>query len=146
MRAQYVQYAKNEGRFTIQQNERKKEPKYEIDRELLIAALFHQDFIKQFIETMDKRTWIMELIVAITAALPDTAITQAPNDPGKSETLLELQLRRDKELADKEEDKKYASIKQIIQPIIQEYIKRITKNTAISGETKQEILNLMKKI
>jgi len=119
MRVQYVQFAKNEGKYILQQNSRKKEAKYEIDREMLVAALFHQEFIKQFIETQEKWTWIFELVNAITTTLPDTMITQATNDPSKQETLLELQLRRDKELADKEEDKKYLGIKQIILPIIQ---------------------------
>lgn len=56
MRAQYVHFAKNEGKFVLQQKERKIEKKYEIDRELLVAALFYQTFIKQFIENQDKRS------------------------------------------------------------------------------------------
>jgi hypothetical protein len=120
MRAQYVQFAKNEGKFILQQKTRKVEKKYEIDRELLVAALFYQEFIKQFIENQDNRTRLLELIRQITTALPDTIITEAANDESKHEMLLELQLRRDKELNDgKEEDKRYQSIKQIILPIIQ---------------------------
>lgn len=120
MRAQYVQFAKSEGRFILQQATRKTEKKYQIDRELLVAALFYQEFIKQFIEVQDKREQLIELIHHITTALPDTVITQAANDESKHETLLELQLRRDKELNDgKEEDKRYQDIKQIIMPIIQ---------------------------
>lgn len=147
MRAQYVQFAKSEGRFILQQATRKTEKKYQIDREMLVAALFHQDFIRQFIETQDKRTRMLELIKEITTAMPDTVITQAANDPSNHEALLELQLRRDKELNDgREEDKRYQGIKQIIMPIIQGYIQRITKDINVSSETKQEILNLTKKI
>ena len=147
MRAQYVQFAKSEGRFILQQATRKTEKKYQIDRELLVAALFYQEFIKQFIEVQDKREQLIELIHHITTALPDTVITLAANDESKHETLLELQLRRDKELNDgKEEDKRYQDIKQIIMPIIQWYIQRFTKDTKISSEAKQEILNLAKKI
>ena len=147
MEAQYRQFEKNGGKFILQQIARKTEKKYEIDRELLVAALFYQDFIKQFIETQDKRTRLLELITQVTTVLPDTVITQAANDENKQEALLELQLRRDKELNDgKEEDKRYQTIKQIILPIIQWYIQRITKDTKISSETKQEILNLTKKI
>lgn len=51
--------------------------------------------------------------------MPEISIAQAVNDESKHETLLELQLRRDKELTDKEEDKKYQDIKQIIMPTIQ---------------------------
>jgi DNA primase len=146
MRVQYVQFAKNEGKYILQQASRKKEQKYQIDRELLVAALLYQEFIKQFIESQDKRAQLLDLVTHITTALPDTVITQAANDESRHETLLELQLRRDKELSDKEEDKKYQNIKQIILPIIQGYVQRITKDTKISSETKQEILNLTKKI
>gem|GEM_PF-5967915 len=37
-------------------------------------------------------------------------------------------------------------IKQIIMPILQKYIQRITKDTKNSSDLKQEILNFMKKI
>ena len=121
MEAQYKQFAKSGGKFILQQIARKtEEKKYEIDRELLIAALFYQEFIKQFIESQDKWTQLNQLITQITETLPDTLITQAANDESQHETLLELQLRWDKELNDgKEEEKRYQIIKQIILPIIQ---------------------------
>jgi DNA primase len=120
MRAQYVHFAKNEGKFVLQQKIRKTEKKYEIDRELLVAALVYQDFIKQFIENQDKRGQLLDLIKEISTTLPDTMMTQAVNDESNHDILLELQLRRDKELNDgKEEDKRYQAIKQIVLPIIQ---------------------------
>ncbi|MEI8008321.1 MAG: hypothetical protein WCI00_02525 [bacterium] len=121
MEAQYKQFAKSGGKFILQQIARKtEEKKYEIDRELLVAALFYQEFIKQFIESQDKWIQLNQLITQITETLPDTLITQAANDESQHETLLELQLRWDKELNDgKEEDKRYQIIKQIILPIIQ---------------------------
>lgn len=120
MSAQYIQFAKNEGKFILQQKTRKSEnKKYQIDRELLVAALFYQEFIKQYIENQDKRTRLLNLIRQITTALPESTIAQAANDESQHETLLGLQLRRDKEVGDKDEDKKYLAIKQIILPIIQ---------------------------
>lgn len=147
MRAQYVQFAKNEGKFILQQTTKKTEKKYEIDRELLVTALFYQEFIKQFIESQDKWAQLIELITQITTTLPETTITQAINDPNQHEALLELQLRRDKELNNgKEEEKRYQIIKQILLPIIQGYVQRITKDSQISSDTKQGILNLTKSI
>lgn len=148
MEAQYKQFAKSGGKFILQQIARKtEEKKYEIDRELLVAALFYQEFIKQFIESQDKWVQLFELINQITTVLPDTIITQAAKDETQHETLLELQLRRDKELNDgKEEDKRYQTIKQIILPIIQGYVQRITKDSSISSDIKQEILNITKNI
>ncbi len=147
MEAQYKQFEKNGGKFILQQIARKsQEQQYQIKREMLVAALFHQDFIRQFIETQDIWVWLLELIRSITTTLPDNIITQATNDPSQNDTLLELQLRRDKELTDKEEDKKYQAIKQTLLPVIQWYIQRITKDQNISSETKQEVLNLTQKI
>jgi hypothetical protein len=113
---------------------------------MLIAALFYQEFIKQFIEQQEKWTQIIELVNTILTTLPNTKITQIINDPSQHENLVEFQLRWDKELADKEEDKKYQSIKQIIMPTIQSYIQKTMKDQNISNENKQTILNLTKKI
>lgn len=147
MEAQYKQFEKNWGKFILQQIARKTEKKYEIDRELLVSALFYQDFIKQFIETQDKWTGLFDLVNQITTALPESNMNQLTNDTSRHGELLEFQLRRDKELNDgKEEDKKYLVVKQIILPILQGYIQRITKDTKISNDLKQEILNLTKKI
>jgi len=112
----------------------------------LIAALLYQDFIKQFIEIQDKRTRLRELISQVTTALPDIIISQALQDESKHGELLELQLKRDQELEGQDEDKRYQTIKQITMPIIQKHIQRLTKDSKISSETKQEILNLTKKI
>lgn len=119
MEAQYRQFTKNEGKFILQQT-KKPEAKFQIDRELFLAALWYQDFINQYQETPEKRTTLKELITNITTTLPDNTITQAIQDPSKQETLLELQLGREKELHElQDEDKKYHTIKQIILPIIQ---------------------------
>lgn len=121
MEAQYRQFAKNGGKFILQQITKKnQEKKYQIDREMLMAALFYQDFIKQLIEVQEKWTRLLEIISLITTALPDNSITRSINDTSNHDSLLELQLRRDKELNDgKDEDKKYLAIKQIILPILQ---------------------------
>ncbi len=147
MRVQYVQYAKNEGKFILQQANRKKENPYQIDRELLIAALFYQEFIRQFIESQERRIPLLTLMERIMTTLPDTAIAQATKDESQKDHLLELQLRWDKELNNgKEEEKRYQIIKQILLSTLQGYIQRITKDPQISGNDKQEILNLMRKI
>jgi len=146
MRAQYVQFAKNEGKFILQQTTKKTEKRYEIDRELLVAALFYQDFIKQFIESQDRWTQLIELVKLVATTLPENSMTQASNDESKQETLLELQLKWDELNDGKDEEKRYQTIKQITLPIMQWYVQRITKDSKISSETKQEILNMTKNI
>lgn len=81
MRVQYIQFAKNEGKYILQQATRRKEIKYEIDREVLVSALFYQDFINQYRETQDKRTQIIELMHTIIKIVPDTKISQTMKDP-----------------------------------------------------------------
>lgn len=119
MRAQYVQFAKNEGKFILQQTTKKTEKRYEIDRELLVAALFYQDFIKQFIESQDRWTQLIELVKLVATTLPENSMTQASNDESKQETLLELQLKWDELNDGKDEEKRYQTIKQITLPIMQ---------------------------
>lgn len=81
MRVQYIQFAKNEGKYILQQATRRKEVKYEIDREVLVSALFYQDFINQYRETQDKRIQIIELMNTIIKIVPDTKISQTIKDP-----------------------------------------------------------------
>ena len=148
MEAQYIQFRKNEGKFISQQIARNSEKKYQIEKEknMIFAAMFYQDFIKQFIEKEERRAPLLAIISKITTLLPENTITQTINDESTHWGLLEFQLRREKELAEKEEEKNYMIIKKIILPIIQWYVQRITKDPKISSDTKQEILNLMKKI
>ncbi|MEI7562653.1 MAG: hypothetical protein WCJ39_02845 [bacterium] len=58
-----------------------------------------------------------------------------------------MQLWRDKELNDgRDEKKRYQTILQTIRQIIHTEIQTISKNRSISGEDKQEILSLKKKM
>lgn len=146
MEAQFHQFIKNGGKFILQQISRKTEQKFQIDRKLLIASLFYQDFIEQFVETQEKRSSLKEVIKDISTTLPEAGFREN-KDEENHEALLELQLRREKELNESgDEDKKYQVIKQIIMPSIQKYVQMITKDSKISSEVKQDVLNKIKKI
>ena len=58
---QYKQYAKNEGKFTLRQKQKKVEPKYQADRIELLTALFHEDFINTYVESKELRAPLIEL-------------------------------------------------------------------------------------
>ena len=148
METQYVQFSKKEGRFITQQKARNTQQQYKIeqDKEHIIAALFFENYIQQYIETQEKRTPLITLVDIIQKHLNTTNIITTTDDEQQKETLLEFQLRRDKEIGEQEEEKRYQTIKQIIMPKLQTYIKQITKDTTIATEIKQEILNLIKKI
>jgi len=148
METQYIQFSKKEGRFITQQKARNNQQQYKIeqDKEHIISALFFEDYIKQHIENTEKREQLLTLINIIQKHLNDTNIVFTTDNEQQKETLLEFQLRRDKEIGEQEEEKKYQTVKQIIMPKLQSYIKKITKDANISNDTKQEILNLVKKI
>ena len=148
MEAQYVQFSKKEGKFVLQQQARNKEKKYQIEqnKETIVSALFYQDYIKQHIENKEIRNNLLLLIKNINTTITEKNIMNPKNEDENKEILLEFQLRRDKEIGEKEEEKKYHSVKQIILPTLQWYIKKITKDKNISSDQKQEILNLTKKL
>lgn len=148
MEAQYIQFSKKEGKFVLQQKARNTEKKYQIeqDKEAIVSALFYEDYIKQHIENEEIRNNLLTLIKSINDNITEKNIINPNDNEEDKEKLLEFQLRRDKEIGEKEEEKKYLNIKQIILPTLQWYIKKITKNKDISSDQKQEILNLTKKI
>jgi hypothetical protein len=121
METQYIQFSKKEGRFVLQQKARNTEKKYKIeqDKETIVSALFYQDYIKQHIETKEIRDNFITLIEKINTAMTEKNIIQNTAEQNQKEKLLEFQLRRDKEIGEKEEEKKYINIKQIILPTLQ---------------------------
>lgn len=121
MEAQYVQFSKKEGKFVLQQQARNKEKKYQIEqnKETIVSALFYQDYIKQHIENKEIRNNLLLLIKNINTTITEKNIMNPKNEDENKEILLEFQLRRDKEIGEKEEEKKYHSVKQIILPTLQ---------------------------
>lgn len=148
MEAQYIQFSKKEGKFILQQQARNKEKTYQIEqeKETIMAALFYQDYIHQHIENTKLRSNLLTLIEKIQNSMTKKSIIQNTAEEDQAATLSEFQLRRDKEIGEREEEKKYITIKQIILPTLQSYIKKITKDKNVSSDEKQEILNLTKKL
>ena len=121
MEAQYIQFSKKEGRFVLQQKARNTEKKYQIeqDKEAIVSALFYEDYIKQHIENEEMRNNLLTLIKSINDNITEKNSINPKDDEKDKEKLLEFQLRRDKEIGEKEEEKKYHNIKQIILPTLQ---------------------------
>lgn len=152
---QFKQFVKNEWKFLTRQI-KKVETKFEMDREILSASLFYQDYINQFIETSDLRNPLINIAKEISLLLPESVLAKSienvwelrkENGWELENKLAELQLRRENELNHwKEESKRYASIKQIVWPIFQWYIQSILKSKLISDVQKQKLLSLKKSL
>lgn len=112
-RSQYKQYSKNE-----QKNHRQKPQNssiYQPSRELLLAALFYNNFFEQHQETPDMRSSLIAIKELLINAEGNNLIeTIKTEDSDAIKILNELQLRREKEFDLKTEDKKIQVIKQTI--------------------------------
>ena len=72
-------------------------------------------------------------------------LNQETLDQDQKESLYEMQLRREKELEDKDEERRYSAIKKIILPTLQLHIQKVLKDKSIDQDKKQELLKLKKK-
>jgi DNA primase len=139
---QYKKFSRDEGRFT--QPRKKTETAYQIDRSLLSAALFYENFIDQFIENQQMRNPLKQLVEKISLLLPESAFGKIKNiddETGKI-AIAEMQLRWEKELNDADEKKRYHTIKQTIENILHTYIQQLFKSKTISDNDKKELLKL----
>lgn len=143
---QYRKYTKDEWRFLVPRV--KQEASYQIDRSLIATALLYEGFLQQYISDVEMRKPFVTLIEKIAKLLPEWPFGKAltVQTPEEIEEVESMQLWRDKELNDgRDEKKRYQTILQTIRQIIHTDIQMISKNRAISGEDKQEILSLKKK-
>lgn len=135
---QYKQYVKNDGKFITRQMEKKSTSStYQPDREELISILFHDNFINSYVKTPTLRASLLELITKLSPFI------KSPSGLAWSE-MLSLQLRWEKELEDKDEEKQLNIMKQMIGKTLQSHIQQILKDKNISHEDKQSLLKLKK--
>ena len=130
---QYKQYAKNDGKFITRQMDKKSATKtYQPDREELVNALFEGGFINTYVQTPELRSPLIDLMQKLPSKVIET------------QDLSPLQLRREKELEDKNESRQLQVIKQIIGKTLQFRIQQILKDKNISNDDKQSLLKLKK--
>lgn len=98
MYQQYKKFSTDEGRYSAPR--KKVEAKYQMDRTLLSAALFYENFIDQFIEDRELWTPIKDLVQLIVQYMPESTFAQIQHttDEDMKISIAEMQLRRDKEL------------------------------------------------
>jgi len=134
---QYKQYAKNDGKFITRQMDKKSARNvgtktYQPDREELVNALFEGGFINTYVQTPELRSPLIDLMQKLPSKVIET------------QDLSPLQLRRERELEDKNESRQLQVIKQIIGKTLQFRIQQILKDKNISNDDKQSLLKLKK--
>lgn len=144
---QYRKFSTDEGRYSAPR--KKVEASYQIDRSMLAAALFYDNFIDQFIENRDLWTPIKDLVQLIVQYMPESTFAQIQNttDEETKTSIAEMQLRRDKELGEwADEKKRYQTVKSALSQILQTNLQLLLKNKSLSGEQKSQLLALRKGI
>lgn len=144
---QYKKFSKEEGKYSAPR--KKEEPTYHIDRIVLSAALFCDDFIDQFIE--DQALWmpIKNLIKQIIEHMPESPLAQvqAATDEDNKTKIAEMQLWWEKELNEcPDEKKRYQTVKAAISQTLQTHLQLLLKEKSLSNEQKNRLLKLKKDV
>ena len=110
--------------------------------------MFVDDFLQKYAERSDLWEPLFELKQIIISYLPEQTFSKIILDPAAQAEfrIPELQLRWDKELEEKDEDRKYLLIKQTIGQILQSSLQQLLKHGKLSAEEKHKILTLSKNI
>ncbi len=148
---QFRKYTQTDWKFELVRKERKEEKQtWKPDRESLSAALFYENIFEKYIE--DKENWT-NLILSVKSIWKyrENSILQKVLEKTNSlsqeeiKELNEIQLRWDKELTDLNGDeKKFISIKNVVLPVLNTWLKIILKNPNITHEIKENLRNSMK--
>lgn len=152
LESQYTNYAKTDGKFFIKNRENKQEEKYQTPRDYLYYALFYDNFIADYIKTEALRNSFMVLSSMIAEYAKDNLIYTIFFNPDAivsedKSKLNEMQLRWENELSVlNNEEKQYATIKNVVMWLIQNHIKILIKDASVEAQKKQEILVLRQKL
>jgi hypothetical protein len=104
--------------------------------------------LQKYAERSDLWNPLFELKDIIITYLPEQVFSKIilDNTTQAEFRIPELQLRWEKELEEKDEDKRYILIKQTIGQILQSCLQQLLKHGKLSAEEKHKILTLSKNI
>ena len=150
---QFNKYVQTDWKFEInKKNKLEEKTAWQPGREMVCAALFYEDMIDKYIENKElwsnflifaKSIWkYMEWSILYNVFMANDKLSQEDIN-----NLNELQLWWDRELsALNNEEKRLVSIKNTVSGTLKDWLKHILKNSNLSAETKQNLLNGMKYI
>ncbi len=159
---QYKQYAKNEWKFTIQQQNKReqwtKQKIYQDKREDIFSSLFYQDFLLDLIQAntsedqdfaINSAQKILALGKHIAKLLPASHLGKLihQTDSLPEEKLWSAQLRREKEMQSMSaHEDKLKRIKKTISPVLKQLLEQIRKLPHLDITEKQGLFEEMKSI
>lgn len=146
-RSQYNKYAKIDWAFANRQkNSALKKENHQPSRDILFASLCFNDYYKNHEDHENIWENFIKIKNNIIEFLPDSEVTKliSSKDDEIIQQLYANQMWWENEFDNKDEERKYASVKQILAQTIQWFLQQILKNSHISHEKKQEILTLHK--
>lgn len=153
LNAEFKRYKNNEGRILIasqiRRQEQEKKASYEIQRDQLLASLFHENAIDHYIIANEQKTAFTQFVSLLWEQNPDTVLGKVfLNTLSESEQqqLDELELRRENQLDSLDEERKYQQILQTLQSYLQSLLKTTLKTSKINDQQKKELLELRKKL
>ena len=150
---QLNKYIQTDWKFEVNKKNKVEEKKsWQPDREMVCAALFYENMLEKYIE--DKELWSNFVIFAksVWKYLEGSILQKVfENKDLLSEDeiieLNEIQLWRDKELSElNNEEKRFVSIKNTVSGVLKNWLKLILKNSNLSPDIKQNLLNWMRYI
>ncbi|MFZ2150819.1 MAG: DNA primase [Candidatus Absconditicoccaceae bacterium] len=149
LNAQFKKFKKTEGSFELKQKLKKNENEiYKLDREIIFASLFYQNFVYKYIQDDEKWKGFLLLSKQVgelyTGSILDKILRGDLNEKEIRE-VDEMHIRWETQLDDiLDEGKKYSLIKKIVGTTLQSYLQIALKDSKISNEQKSSLLELRK--
>lgn len=152
--AQFKRFKTGDGRWLLFQQQKQIEnqqaDRYQMERDLLVATLFYQWAILQYLATYPKLEELISFVQLLSEADPENILAQTLKDtisPEKKEKINEFSLWRDNELEPHlEDEKKYQIIAKVLVPYLQNWLQWTLKKPSLSIALKQKLLESRKKI
>ena len=149
LNAQFKKFRKTEWAFEMKQKIKKNEDIiYQLDREIIFVSLFYQNFVYKYIQDDEMRKWFLWLSKNVWELYIGSLLNRVLNSELNEKEIKELDemhIRWENQLDQiNDEDKKYCLIKKIVWTIFQSYLQIVLKDSKISNEQKNGLLELKK--
>ena len=149
LNAQFKKFKKTDGAFEVKNKLKKNEDTiYQLDREIIFAALFYQNFVYKYIQDDEMWKWFLWLSKQIWELYTWNILNRVlilDLQEKEIQELDEMHIWRESQLDQfTDETKKYSLIKKIVWATLQSYLQIVLKDSKISNEQKSSFLELKK--
>lgn len=149
LNAQFKKFKKTDWAFEVKQKLKKNENLiYQLDREIIFASLFYQNFVYKYIQDDEMWKWFLWLSKQIWELNNWSIINKVLNsnlDEKEIKELDEMHIWWESQLEQIHDEKtKYSLIKKITWATLQSYLQVVLKDSKISNEQKSSFLELKK--